>query len=937
MKHCLNMIVGMMAMVLSLPLASFAQNHAPRVYTTEDPLVYTGAVDRWPYVFLDNVGEPAGYNVDLLKLMFDELGIPFVIRIKDQTQARKDLQEHRADLMLDMSVLFDSIIPSSQTIVQLFTNSVASIKRHPVTVRTAEDLSKEKVYVYKASYVRNFMRRKGWEDNAFPFSDVDAAVIKVSNEGKGVIVWNTLPLEWAIRRNHIENLQLTPISIPVGEYHFVSYDTLLLARLDSIYTILDASGRLAPLQAKWFYPDHKEGTGIPSWIWFFVVVIAIVVVWLIIYNIIYYNREFRVRQQGQERNDRLEMVLHVSRMRVWTYDIATQNFTRLSRGATVLDAKNQKTFLRFSSLEFTRRFHSADFDYLYECLRQLADGEYEKKTVPLRVRDDKLSDETRDYVISLSVLRRVNGRPTVIMGVLSDVSDELSIQRRAHERLQRYQTVFNTAMIDMAYYDEKGDVVSMNQRVQETFGITQEDAIRQHIGLKIPIGGKEHSLFNGDFNPDTFERFHAIQKLFRADGSVMLYELQLLPVRDSANHLLGIYGTGRDVTESAMAYRQMQQSIKKVEQATSEITNYVTNINYVLGVGGVRMVTYSPHTHMLTVFKGLNDVQLQLTQTRCMTLVDDRSKRVAMRALDSMDNLTRKPLEANIWSSLRLRPSMESCPITLCLQMRFIPSYNEKGEVQNYFGLCRDVSDIRATEAMLEKESARAQEVETLKNSFLRNMSYEIRTPLNTVVGFAELFDLEHSAEDEAVFINEIKTNSAYLLELINDILFLSRLDARMIEIKPQPTDFAQSFEVNCHLGWGNKQKAAVRYEVDNPYSQFIVNIDDTNLGRIIQQVVANAATYTEMGYVRVRYEYVDDYLLIIVDDTGSGISNEVLDHIFDRFVSGSSKGTGLGLAICKELAEQMGGRIDIRSQVGKGTTVWITIPCEVISFEKKQ
>ena len=937
MKHYLNMIVGMIAMALLLPLVSLAQDQAPRVYSTEDPLIYTGAVDRWPYVFLDNVGEPAGYNVDLLKLMFDELGIPFVMHIKDQTQARTDLQEHRADLMLDMGVLFDSIMPTSKTIVQLFTNSVASIKHLPVTVRTKEDLAHEKVYVYKASYVRNVMRRNGWEDNAFPFSDADAAVIKVSNEGKGVIVWNTLPLEWAIRRNHIENLKLTPISIPVGEYHFVSYDTLLLARLDSIYTLLDASGRLAPLQAKWFYPDHKEGTGIPSWLWIFVALVALVVVGLIIYNIIYYNREFRVRQQGQEHNDRLEMVLHVSKMRVWTYDVATQSFTRLSREATFSDSKNQKTFLRFSSLEFARRFHSDDFDHLFECLRQMSDGKYEKKTIPLRIHDTQASETARDFVIDLSVLRRVNGKPTVLLGVLNDVTGEIVSQRRVHERLQRYQTVFNTAMIDMAYYDEKGDVVSMNQRVQQTFRISQENAVQQHIGLETPIGGKEQSVFNGEFDPDTFERFHATQKLFRADGSVMLYELQLLPVRDSANHLLGIYGTGRDVTESAMAYRQMHQSIKKVEQATSELTNYVVNINYVLGVGGVRMVTYSPHTHMLTIFKGLNDVQLQLTQTRCMTLVDDRSKRVAMRALDSMDNFTRKPLEANIWSSLRLRPNMESEPITLCLQLRFIPSYNEKGEVQSYFGLCRDVSDIRATEALLEKESARAQEVETLKNSFLRNMSYEIRTPLNAVVGFAELFDLEHSLDDEAVFINEIKTNSAFLLALINDILFLSRLDARMIEIKPQPTDFAQSFEVNCHAGWGNKQKAAVRYEVDNPYSQFIVNVDETNLGRIIQQVVANSTAHTEMGYVRARYEYVDDYLLIIVDDTGSGISSEVLDHIFDRFVSGSSDGTGLGLAICKELAEQMGGRIDIRSQVGKGTTVWITIPCEVISFEKKQ
>ena len=106
---------------------------------------------------------------------------------------------------------------------------------------------------------------------------------------------------------------------------------------------------------------------------------------------------------------------------------------------------------------------------------------------------------------------------------------------------------------------------------------------------------------------------------------------------------------------------------------------------------------------------------------------------------------------------------------------------------KEYFGMLRDVSDLKYTEKELEKESIKAQEVEEVKNAFLRNMSYEIRTPLNTVVGFAELFQMEHSTADESIFIEEIKDNSRSLLKLINSI----RLDAQMIEIKTQTTDFA--------------------------------------------------------------------------------------------------------------------------------------------------
>ena len=120
----------------------------------------------------------------------------------------------------------------------------------------------------------------------------------------------------------------------------------------------------------------------------------------------------------------------------------------------------------------------------------------------------------------------------------------------------------------------------------------------------------------------------------------------------------------------------------------------------------------------------------------------------------------------------------------LFLYLSFVPIQNANGELTGYFGMFRDISEIKATEQELARETARAQEVEMVKNAFLHNMSFEIRMPLTSVVGFAELFEKEHTAEDERFFINEIKENSERLLKLINDILLLSRLDAQMIEFK---------------------------------------------------------------------------------------------------------------------------------------------------------
>ena len=274
--------------------------------------------------------------------------------------------------------------------------------------------------------------------------------------------------------------------------------------------------------------------------------------------------------------------------------------------------------------------------------------------------------------------------------------------------------------------------------------------------------------------------------------------------------------------------------------------------------------------------------------------------------------------------------------VPLFMQLHFIPTY-QNGQIKEYFGMCRDISDIKMIEAKLEQETIRAQEVEVVKNAFLHNMSHEIRTPLNSVVGFSELFEMEHSTEDEAVFIREIKESSAALLKLINDILFLSRLDAGMITINQQPIDFASVFESRCDSAWMKDKKPGVNYIVKNPFRKLVVDIDEPNATIILEKALTNAVEHTTSGSVMVRYDYIGDQLIAAIDDTGSGIPENTLAHIFDRFVTGDGNNSkaGLGLSICHDLIEHMGGTINIKSTVGKGTSLWFSIPCRAIESDR--
>ena len=215
-------------------------------------------------------------------------------------------------------------------------------------------------------------------------------------------------------------------------------------------------------------------------------------------------------------------------------------------------------------------------------------------------------------------------------------------------------------------------------------------------------------------------------------------------------------------------------------------------------------------------------------------------------------------------------------------------------------------------------------------------MSYEIRTPLSSVIGFAELFEMSHTSEEESLFIEQIKKNSSKLLKLINDILFLSRLDAGMIEFKKKPVDFAQFFDARCQNVWNAHHNDGVDFVTDNPYQQLMVELDDQNLGIVIDQVMENATMHTTKGMVRASYEYTGEGVAMAFQDTGSGISDDRMKQIFDRFVSSGGHGTGLGLAICHDITTQMGGKIRIKSEVGKGTIVWVSIPCRCTEIVRK-
>ena len=939
MKKILLLLIAYHLSLVSV----LAKGDSVRVYTEENPLVYEDVWDLWPYAFLDDQGEPKGYNIDLIRIMMKRLDIPYTIKMKSSEEAFKDLKEGRSDLMLGLAVGYhDEYGLYGKNAVTLFTQSVLTPKSKPVEIKTFRDLGKPgmKVIVNNTSMCYHLMLDYGWGENAIPEKDIREVIQQVSAKEEGQIVWNTLTLKWLMNRYLIDNLQLTPVNMPHGEYKFMSNDQHLLDMLDEELTKLNATEQLQALQDKWFYPERQKQDA-PAWIGYAMGGVGLLLLFMLVYILSYRIQNRRLTRMNDKRNRRLALILETSQVRIWTYDIQTNQFAWRN--------ENGQVAYTYTMSEFSQRYNAEDFERLKAAIDELAgrqktagrDQEGEKMiTLELKAKDSEGGDhELRDFNIVLSVLRRdKEGKPTVIIGTKKDITEERSRQRQDDERTLRYWSIFYTPIVGILLFNKEGRLININPKACEMFDCDPEAIIQEEPPLSAFLDTEELNLsdLNGYNTEQTTDFDHLPPQMQKIESihrkGTVVNEFQLMTVNDDAGDLFAIFAICREKTDMLNSHEVYTQELERLNKAKAVLSEYDAGIDSITHESDVRFVTYSPQSHLLSIYRHVNEVQHTLTQTRCMTLVDDRSKKQAMRMLSVLDDCEDKDIKMVIRTTLRVKGGQQ-----LTILFSLTPMHDKDGKIYQYEGLLRDLTDLYDTENRMAQETAKVQEVENTKNTFIKNMVQEIRTPMNTVQGYVAELDMEKPSQNEAILSQGILNNADYLLHLIDNVLYLSRLEAGMVEFHRRPSNFAELFESQCMEGWIKFQNADTRYIVENPYEQLTVDIDAENLGQAIKQIAGNAAQHTASGIVRARYDYIGRRLIISIDDTGEGIPENELARLNGEIPFATNNTKGLGLSITKELVRQMGGTIEISSERGSGTTVYIMIPCHASVIKRKK
>jgi signal transduction histidine kinase len=244
--------------------------------------------------------------------------------------------------------------------------------------------------------------------------------------------------------------------------------------------------------------------------------------------------------------------------------------------------------------------------------------------------------------------------------------------------------------------------------------------------------------------------------------------------------------------------------------------------------------------------------------------------------------------------------------------------------------------ELAVTNQQLQLRNLEIERADRLKSEFLASMSHELRTPLHTIIGFSELLaeQLEGPLnEKQHRFINHIHRDSIHLLELINDVLDLSKIEAGRLELRPEAIDAAGAIEevLSSVRSQGLAKSLAIEIDVSVPEA---VCADRVRFKQILYNLLSNAVKFTpEGGRISVEAGIRDGLLEVSVSDTGVGIPKAEHDSVFDKFyqtgmtTKGVREGTGLGLAITKRLVEEHGGKIRLESELGKGSCFTFTIP----------
>jgi len=516
----------------------------------------------------------------------------------------------------------------------------------------------------------------------------------------------------------------------------------------------------------------------------------------------------------------------------------------------------------------------------------------------------------------------------IIYGIseVQDGPDMASAYQALQYSERLLSNIFKYLPIGIELYDMDGVLVDLNDKELEMFHIEKKEDV---LGINIfdnpifPKEMKERLKKNEDadftFRYD-FSKVGSYYQNTQKQGTIDLMT-KVTTLYNSEHQPINYLLINADKTETTVAYNKIQEFEEFFELVGDYAKVGYAHFNILSGHG------YAQKSWYRNVGEAYETPLSDIFGTYRHFHPDDRA--LLIRFLDD----ARKGLTTKL--SKEMRVLREDGTYTWTHVNLLVKKYAPQDRIIEIISINYDITELKRTEEMLVKARDKAEASDRLKSAFLANMSHEIRTPLNAIVGFSSLLTSTENAAEKELYNSLIGHNNKLLLNLINDVIDLSKIESGYLELRPDWVNLTELLDESV-AEYAHQVPSGVELLTNYPAHDSLVELDKLRIKQILSNFLSNALKNTTTGHVEVFYEVDHQSVRIGVKDTGRGIPQNMLEKIFERFekLDSFAQGAGLGLPICKLIVEKMNGRILVDSQLGIGTTFIIELPCRSMLVE---
>ena len=532
---------------------------------------------------------------------------------------------------------------------------------------------------------------------------------------------------------------------------------------------------------------------------------------------------------------------------------------------------------------------------------------------------------------NVAIAEYEDGKPVYIIATITDETEAIRKEREIEQLSDRYKTIFENSIIGLSFYTPDGWLVDANRIMRKicNFDSDEGDEFFGKMNLF------DMTPFNEVLDRNHPEEYWACSLSIIPERNMHVYlEISIHPIYDNDGKLMYIAVSANDVTEERNMYLNVMENDARMQKVNETIKNYEIELRNMLEASRMQTWRVSLDRDIIEFYSGLNTVVRSFNLSQLQSFFVDQNTPF-VKALANPAEALKEPLS---YISQMYPVVTQTTTELQWVTINCIPEFDKDGRLMGAFGVWRNITDLMRKQDQLRQETQRARESGQMKSLFLANMTHEIRTPINAIVGFSEVLSALSTAEEKKEVIQIIKNNCDMLLRLINDILTASSLESGHVSIEPVEVDFAKSFNEWFESLRPRVQEPGVAFLKDNPYPTLTIKIDAERVSQVITNFLTNAVKYTHQGHIKLGYRLEKrsvnrqqrEGLYIYCEDTGDGVDQEMQSKIFERFykVNDFIQGTGLGLSICKAFADACHGDIGIFSEgKGKGSTFWMWIP----------